>query len=142
LDGSGLTEEQLKAIHERILEQDCEAYAEDFDRTWILTGEAIVDLGTDETAGKVDVFRDKYLAHLEMAPLGGHPGLVIAEGVELSYQEMFDFSDRYLDPVFELVRILTGCSHDVEEIKKAHKRVGKDMWRIFAGLPESLPESG
>lgn len=132
----GLTEEQTEEIHDRWRDKDREDFGKSFDNGWAIATTAITKLAKDPVAEKIKTFRDKYYAHLEIAPLGSDPGPFDIAELGLRYNDILEFSDCYMPALFELVRILTGSVHDVEGFIKVHRRHGHDMWRIFAGLPE------
>jgi len=109
-----------------------EDYAKSFDDCWTAATDACAQLETDPVAQKIKTFRNKYHAHLEMAPLGEDPGPFKVSSLGLTYNDILDFADRYRDAVFQLVRVLTGSVHDVEGFSSIHRKCGEDMWRILA----------
>lgn len=130
----GLSEEQTARIREKWRGKDREDFEASFDEGWASVRDAVSNLEIDPVAEKVKTFRDKYHAHLEMAPLGRDPGPFDVASLGLTYNDLLDFADRYMRAVFELTRILTGNVFDVEGFSEAHRRHGSDMWRILAGL--------
>jgi hypothetical protein len=130
----GLSEELSAQIKAQWKDRDRDDFAGSFDKGWAIATAAIERLSTDPTALKIKTFRDKYHAHLEMAPIGSDPGPVNLSKLGLTYQDVFGFVDGYMTPAFELVRVLTGQVHDIEGFAEVHSKNGSDMWQILAGL--------
>jgi hypothetical protein len=51
----------------------------------------------------------------------------------LSINDILQFQDRFIEPIFELTRIVTGESYDVDGFREVHRRCGYEMWNILAG---------
>lgn len=132
----GLTQEQTDDIRNEWRDRDREDFAKSFDEGWVVATKAIEELTKDPVAEKIKTFRDKYHAHLEMAPMGSDPGPFDVGQLGLKYNEILELAERYMPALFELARVLTGNVHDVEGFSNAHQRYGEEMWRILAGLPE------
>ena len=130
----GLTEEQTALVRKAWRDNEREDFAESFDKGWATASEAIETMKKDPIADKIKTFRDKYHAHLEMAPLGSDPGPFNVSSLGLTIDDILQFADRYIPAVFEPARILTGNVQDVEDFSKAHRKNGNDMWRVLAGL--------
>ena len=130
----GLTEEQSEKVREGWRQKDRRDYAESFDKAWQQVSTAIERLKTDPVAAKLKMFRDKYHSHLEIAPLGQDPGPFDVSALGLTFNDLLEFSDSYMESVIELTRILTGAVYDLEGFSSVHKRYGSEMWRILAGL--------
>lgn len=133
---SGLTEEQTEKTRGEWRDKDREDFAKSFDEGWEIATAAMKELAEDPVAEKIKTFRDKYHAHMEMAPLGSDPGPFDVSKLGLKYNDILEFAERYMPALFELTRVLTGNVHDVEGFSNVHQRYGHDMWRILAGLPE------
>lgn len=130
----GLTEEQSDRIRAQWRDRDREDFEKSYDEGWATVTSAVHAMDNDPVAEKIKMFRDKYLAHLEMAPLGSDPGPFNVSTLGLTFDDILQFADRYMPPTFELARILTGNVHDVEGFSNAHQKHGNDMWRVLAGL--------
>ena len=130
----GLTKEHSEEIRAKWRDSDREDFAKSFDEGWAMAASAANDLTSDPVAEKIQTFRDKYHAHLEMAPLGSDPGPFNVSTLGLTFDDILSFADRYMPSAFELARVLTGNVHDVEGFSSAHQKYGKDMWRVLAGL--------
>lgn len=130
----GLTEEQTALVRTACRDKEREDFAESFDKGWATASEAIETMKKDPIADKIKTFRDKYHAHLEMAPLGSDPGPFNVSSLGLTIDDILQFADRYIPAVFELACILTGNVQDVEDFSNAHRKNGNDMWRVLAGL--------
>ncbi len=135
---NGLTEEQSDQVRERWREKDKTDFSESFDKAWARVVSAVESLAADPVAEKIRTFRDKYHAHFEMSPLGSDPGPFDVSSLDLTYNDLIDFIDSYVDAVYELSRLLTGTVYNVEEFAEIHKRSGSDMWRILADLKDKL----
>lgn len=136
----GLSVEQAASIIEEWRDKDREEFEVSFDEGWTVATRAIETLNRDPIALKIKTFRDKYHAHLEMTPLGQDPGPFDVKSLKLSFNDIFDFLDRYIPPVFELVRVLTGSVHDVDGFSAAHKKYGLDMWCVLSGVDYEIAE--
>jgi len=130
----GLTEEQSASVRAEWRDKDRGEFAESFDEGWAAASAAMAAMAADPIAEKVKAFRDKYYAHLEMAPLGTDPGPFKVSSLGLTFDDILQFADRYMPAAFELARILTGNVHDVEGFSNAHRKYGNDMWCVLAGL--------
>lgn len=130
----GLNAEQSAAIIKDWREKDRKEFEDSFDQGWDSVSQVIEQLNNDPITTKFITFRDKYIAHLEMTPLGQDPGPFNINSLELTFDDLFAFLDRYMPPVFELVRVVTGSVHDVEDFSSIHKRYGLDMWCILSGI--------
>ena len=97
-----------------------------------VVSKAINDIKIDDFAKKVITFRDKYSAHLEMAPLSDEPVRFPISKLNITYNDIFEFLDNYKESVFELARTLTGNVHDVDGFSLIHKDSGEDMWCILS----------
>jgi hypothetical protein len=133
----GLTEEETDQIRAGWRDRDREDFAKSFDDGLASVTAARAQLEEDPVAKKIKTFRDKYHAHLEMASLGEDPGPFDVGQLGLTFNDLLGFVDRYMPSIFELGRIVTGNVHDLEGFSEAHRRQGRDMWRVLAGLPEA-----
>lgn len=114
-------------------------YADSFDSDWNAVTKSMADLAEDDIATKLRDFRNKYYAHLEMAPLGEDPGPIDLSALGLTYEEIFQFADRYMQTAEDLTRLITGEIPNMEDFAKMHKNYALDFWRIVAGI-EQHPE--
>ena len=114
--------------------KDKEEFEASFVKGWRVVSKAINDIKIDDFAKKVITFRDKYSAHLEMTPLGEEPAPFLISELNITYNDIFEFLDKYKESVFELARILTGNVHDVGGFSLIHKDSGEDMWCILSGV--------
>jgi hypothetical protein len=130
----GLSEAASERIKAEWKDRDREDFAESFDKGWAAARSAIEELEHDPIAQKVKTFRDKHHAHLEMTAIGSDPGPFDVSKLGLTFNDILDFSDRYMNAAFELARVLTGQVYDVEGFSDVHRKYGEDMWRILAGL--------
>ena len=69
-----------------------------------------------------------------MTPLGEEPAPFLVSEINITYNDIFEFLDKYKESVFELARILTGNVHDVGGFSLIHKDSGEDMWCILSGV--------
>jgi hypothetical protein len=130
----GLSEELSNRIRDSWRTRDREDFANSFTEGWATVTAAVTQLQSDAVADKIMTFRDKYHAHLEMAPLGKDPGPFDVASLGLTYNDLLSFADRYMPAVFELARVLTGNVHDVEGFSDVHRKYGEEMWRVLAGV--------
>ena len=140
LEMPGLSTEQAASIIEEWRDKDREEFEASFDEGWAVATSALESLDSDPIAQKIKTFRDKYHAHLEMTPLGQDPGPFDVKSLDLSFNDIFEFLDRYIPPLFELVRVLTGSVHDVDGFSSAHKKYGLDMWCVLSGVEYEIAE--
>ncbi|SHF08607.1 hypothetical protein SAMN04487965_1332 [Microbulbifer donghaiensis] len=129
----GLPKEIAKEVIHDWRNQDRNDFESSFNEGWDSVSCAIDQIKSDAVAVKIKTFRDKYHAHLEMTPLGHEPGPFDVGSLDLTINNLFEFVDRYTSPAFELVRLITGCVHDVESFSEIHKKYGLDMWSILSG---------
>ena len=130
----GVSEEFSKRIFEGFREQDRNEFEQSFIDGWNKVEDAINELEKDHIAIKIKTFRDKYHAHLEMTPLGKDPSPFDVSSLDLTYNDILYFHDKYIDSIFELIRIITGGVHDLEGFSKAHSKTATDFWCILAGI--------
>jgi len=130
----GLSEEASRRIRDAWRDKDRDEFEKSFDDGWQIATGALREMEKDPVAAKIMTFRDKYHAHLEMAPMGKDPGPFDVASLGLTYKHLLDFADHYMDAVFELARLLTGTVHDMEGFTEMHQKCGENMWRILAGL--------
>jgi hypothetical protein len=135
---AGLTEEQCASARSILRKKDREDLVKSFEKGWNSVSAAKTDIERDSIAEKFKKFRDKYHAHLEMTPLGTDPRPFDLSELNLIYNDILTFADRYMPAAFELARILTGTVHDVEVFSNIHKKSGTTMWRLLANLPQSI----
>jgi hypothetical protein len=136
----GLTLKEAAPIVEEWKEKDRKEFEESFDEGWNIAMKAIESLKSDPVAQKIKTFRDKYHAHLEMTPLGKDPGPFDVNSLELSFNDIFDFLNKYIPPVFDLVRVITGSVHDIKEFSSIHRKCGLDMWCVLSGVNYEIVE--
>lgn len=134
----GLTAEQSEKLRNEWRDKGREDFAVSFDEGWEAVTSAIEAISNDAVAEKIKTFRDKYHAHLEMTPLGSDPGPFDVGQLGLTYSEILEFESYYMPAAFELVRVLTGNVYDVEGFSNMHRKYGESMWRVLAGLPETM----
>lgn len=130
----GLSVEASDRIRDSWRDKDREDFAKSFSEGWATVTAAMAELQSDPVAEKIKTFRDKYHAHLEMAPLGKDPGPFDVANLGLTYNDLLSFADRYMPALFELARVLTGHVHDVEGFSEVHRKYGEGMWRVLAGV--------
>ena len=109
-----------------------EEFEVSFDKGWRVVSNAIDDIKIDDFAIKVITFKDKYSAHLEMTPLSEEPVWFLISELNITYNDIFEFLDKYKESVFELARTLTGNVHDIDGFSLIHKDSGEDMWCILS----------
>lgn len=130
----GLSQEVSDKLRAEWRDQDRDRFLKSFDDGWREVESAIKRLGADATTEKIRTFRNKYLAHYEMSPLGADPGPYDLRELGLTYDELLAYADSYLPAVFELGRVLTGNVIDVKAFSEVHNRYATDMWRTLASL--------
>lgn len=137
---AGLTEEQCASARIILREKDREDLGKSFEMGWnfVSAAKTDIDIERDSIVEKFRKFRDKYHAHLEMTPLGTDPRPFDLSNLNVTYNDILTFADRYMPAAFELARILTGTVHDVEGFSNIHKKSGTTMWRLLANLPQSI----
>ena len=69
-----------------------------------------------------------------MQPLWQEPKPFDIGSLGLTYDELFEFEDRYVSVVVDLVRIITGSSWTPEDWRKVYRESSEAMWSIFAGI--------
>lgn len=129
----GLSPEHAAEIIVAWQDRDRDDFEVSFNEGWESVSHAIEQLNIDPVTEKIKTFRDKYIAHLEMTPLGQDPGPFDVTSLKLTFDDIFEFLDTYMPEVFELVRVLTGSVHDVDDFSRIHKRYGLDMWCVLSG---------
>jgi hypothetical protein len=132
----GLTLEETKQFTESWRDKDRADYEGSFDEDWSKIQESMANLEKNPIAEKIIKFRDKYHAHHEMAPLGQEPGPFRVSELELTINDLLDFADEYMKVVFELTRLLTGASQDVDGFSRVHRKYARDMWAILAEVDD------
>ena len=132
----GLTLEETKQFTDSWRDKDRADYEASFDRDWLKIEAAMASLEKNATAEKVKTFRDKYHAHHEMAPLGKDPMPFKVSDLELTINDLLEFADEYMIVVFELTRLLTGASQDVDGFSQVHRKYARDMWAILAEVED------
>lgn len=135
---AGLTEEQCASARRMLREKNREDLVKSFEMGWNFVSAEKTDMEKDSIVEKFKTFRDKYHAHLEMTPLDTDPRPFDVSKLNLSYNDILTFAERYMPAAFELARILTGNVHDVEGFSNIHKKSGTIMWRILADLPQTM----
>jgi len=130
----GLSEEQSRGLVGEWRNKDKDDFEASFEDGWLKVEKAIKSIEQDSVANKIKTFRDKYHAHLEMTPLGKDPRPFDIGKLGLTYNDILDFLDIYMEATYELVRVVTGKVYDIESFSKVHRRCGIDMWRILAGI--------
>jgi len=133
---AGLTEEQSNEIRDRWKDSDEKAFLSSFDQGWKVAEDALTQILADPMSEKFRTFRNKYYAHLEMAPIGQDPGPIAIDELGLRLRDPLDYADKYMGAVFELSRVLTGNVIDLDLFTDAHRRNGEDFWKILAGPTE------
>lgn len=131
----GFTKEEAAELHDGFLKRDREEFGTAFDTGVATVERAIRDLEANPVAAKMKTFRDKNHAHLEMRPFGQDPVPFPVKDLGLTYNEIFDFADRYKPAILELVRLVTAETFAMKSFTAAHQAYGSDFWRILAGLP-------
>jgi len=129
----GLTQEQTDQIREEWRDKDKEDFEKSFEEGWEFVEKAVDAIRSNEVANKIKSFRDRFHAHLEMAPLGQEAEPIALNELDLTYIEIVQFLDEFMPAIFELGRILTGNVYDVEGFSDAHKERGLDMWTTLSG---------
>ena len=129
-----LPEELAAEMLAKMQADQCKEFEESFDSGWGVVTGAVAQLEKDPVSEKLKTFRDKYHAHLEMSPLGQDPAPFDVGSLGLSYNDLFEFADRYVGAVFELHRIVSGTIYDLDDFSKMHSEYGSAMWRRLAGL--------
>ncbi|HEX7079751.1 MAG TPA: hypothetical protein VF329_01900 [Gammaproteobacteria bacterium] len=114
----GLPEEQSDQVREQWRDRDRQEFEASFDEGWTLVTAAVKALETDVVGQKIKTFRDKFHAHLEMAPLGADPGPFDVSSLGLTFNDLLDFADRYMEPAFELMQVITGSVHNVQDSRR------------------------
>lgn len=132
--GEGISEEDKKQIEADFLERDRAEYLKSFDEGWATVNRAARELESDPVAQKIKAFRDRYLAHLEMQPMGTDPGPFPVSELGLKIADVFAFADKYEPALLELTRVITGGTYARKQFHETHEKCGNDMWRILAGL--------
>jgi hypothetical protein len=130
----GVSQEAATWIQARWREQDQEYFEESFDEGWAKVSSAVATIGSDPVARGLATLRDKFHAHLEVTPLGTESRPFDVSSLGLKYTDLFAFADRYVQPAFELVRIITGKVFALDSFASMHRRQGAEMWRVLAGL--------
>lgn len=131
----GFTKEEAESLHEEFLRREREDYGKAFDSGVATVERAIRDLELNPVAAKMKTFRDKNHAHLEMRPFGQDPVPFPVKDLGLTFNDIFDFADRYKPAILELVRLVTAKSFAMKSFTDAHQKYGSDFWRTLAGLP-------
>ncbi|MBA1149182.1 hypothetical protein H0Z60_19220 [Ectothiorhodospiraceae bacterium WFHF3C12] len=127
-------EEVAETMRKEMHDNHRSEFARSFDEAWDQITNGVNKMKADPVSEKLRTFRDKYHAHLEMSRLGEDPAPFAVDNLDLTYNDLFAFSDRYMPHVFEMNRIITGTISDIDEFKGLHQTFGNAMWRILAGL--------
>lgn len=135
VDGLGDLPEELAAEMLAKMQADQHKdFGKSFDTGWDAVTRAVSQLEMDPVSAKLKTFRDKYHAHLEMSPLGQDPAPFDVARLGLSYNDLFEFADRYVGTAFELNRIVSGTIYDFDDFSQRHCEQGSALWRRLARL--------
>lgn len=129
---SNLSEESSAALMERFRQKDRDTNYARFDKGWSQLEADMGALKDDSIAIKIKTFRDKHHAHLEMQKLDEEPKAFDVNTIGLTFNEVFELSDRCQVIVAELGLLLTGTSWTPEQFAETHAKQGTAMWKTLS----------
>lgn len=140
--GEGFDNEEQAAWEAKMVQEDVERKANDFDDAYARAAEGVLRIADSELATKFKTARDKAIAHYEMRAGKDGPKLYRLDQIGLTWDAPRRFIEQ-LDPVlWDVVLVATWSSYDDRGFDEMHRLYAADFWARLQGRhPVDRPTS-